>query len=1006
VYFYADYSDGTISYLTFESDGSETVKSNTLLDGGHANIISITSDFEGNLWITRRTKNHGIVEKLTYSNAFPWNTPPTVSKINASVVSGTFATAPLSVQFTSDASDADIDRGRVVVGKGADGDAELHSNSTSFFPPDRETQELTYLWIFGDGSESTSATPTHMYMEAGVFDVHLYISDGIAQATSKLFTITVGTPPSAAISWPINGSSFRAGETITAFGSGQIFNPETSSMENISIVASSTSGNHHQQQHHQQQQAVLTWEIDLIHDNHLHSLSASSSEMMGSSINFTFPFSGHTYEGNVGVQFSLTATTGNGKLSFTESVQVWPEMVEQVIESHPEGLQIIVDSRVTTTPFAIRTTPGFKHNIAVPTGCIGGKWFDLKKVTGLFNSSTGMFKVEHDNSTLVFDYVDARVQENQSACTSSAMPSLTVCADFSGNGMSVNCIAAGCKWAGSRTKICSTPVATNDIPTDISTTITINNTVCMYTHNGMISGACLLERNKDYYGNDLKGGSKSGSSVADCTKYCLAQTDCSHFTYLKGKCYLKSSGTGATQHKDAISAECETNPGFAAAAACTPEPPTDTSTRTNTSTSTSTSTSTHTTSQPITAGTILALGQYETLLPGPCKRGCKPGNDWADSYELDGRCYCDVQGKKFGDHGIFFNVVDTGYGNKTVADICNDIFEKFGDPGKGDKTKINIYNTVACGNPPYNNADDEDANACPGRVDYGAVGCRTVGPMWDYKELYHTHATTTTIPTTTTTTTLAPCGDAVGLVGSNCLNRVFAIEVKSSVSLGDMTGLEVATLQQAIKNITVSVTLLTHADIESVELSTSGKQSRTRRAAVGNTTIDALIVLKETSIFTQEELDTMLTAIADSIENGEFKLVVPGLVLEAASVVADSSVTKESEATATEDARVNREKEILSSVATIWITVACATIFLMVAVVLLMRFNSGQVAGKNNVIDTAGNPYTNPLQVNQNMRLHNQEREEEEEEEEDEEEEDDSDSDEGKGEGQEDLYQC
>jgi hypothetical protein len=40
------------------------------------------------------------------------------------------------------------------------------------------------------------------------------------------------------------------------------------------------------------------------------------------------------------------------------------------------------------------------------------------------------------------------------------------------------------------------------------------------------------------------------------------------------------------------------------------------------------------------------------------------------------------------------------------------------------------YNDVQCGNGPANDAGDEDT--CPGRIEYGAVGCKYIGPKWNF----------------------------------------------------------------------------------------------------------------------------------------------------------------------------------------------------------------------------------------------------------------------------------
>jgi hypothetical protein len=67
-------------------------------------------------------------------------------------------------------------------------------------------------------------------------------------------------------------------------------------------------------------------------------------------------------------------------------------------------------------------------------------------------------------------------------------------------------------------------------------------------------------------------------------------------------------------------------------------------------------------------------------------------------------------------------------GQRTVRDVCHKIREQFGEGPKNDRK---YYNTVACGHAPFNNAGDEDHDACPGRVDMGSEGCQMYGPFWD-----------------------------------------------------------------------------------------------------------------------------------------------------------------------------------------------------------------------------------------------------------------------------------
>ena len=88
----------------------------------------------------------------------PGNTAPVASP-SATPNSGS---APLSVQFAANASDAD-------------GDA------------------LSYAWDFGDGETSTNEAPLHTYLLEDIYTVSLVVDDGTDTATNDL-TIVVGPP--------------------------------------------------------------------------------------------------------------------------------------------------------------------------------------------------------------------------------------------------------------------------------------------------------------------------------------------------------------------------------------------------------------------------------------------------------------------------------------------------------------------------------------------------------------------------------------------------------------------------------------------------------------------------------------------------------------------------------------------------------------------------------------------------------------------------------------------
>ena len=66
--------------------------------------------------------------------------------------------------------------------------------------------------------------------------------------------------------------------------------------------------------------------------------------------------------------------------------------------------------------------------------------------------------------------------------------------------------------------------------------------------------SCNLESGWDYRGNDL--GNKKVGNVNKCIKLCTNTEKCTHFTFVWGRCWMKSSSNGRSQNKKAVSGEC------------------------------------------------------------------------------------------------------------------------------------------------------------------------------------------------------------------------------------------------------------------------------------------------------------------------------------------------------------------------------------------------------------------------------------------------------------------
>jgi PKD repeat protein len=312
-YFYGDFSKGTIDFLTFESDGSETVQKSTRL-GNIQSPIAIDQDLEGNLWVTAYRGRRGYFYKITRANG--GNVPPVINMAMASKAGGPL---PLEVQFAALATDP-------------------------------ERAKITYEWSFGDGAISDVASTVHTFTEAGEYTVQLYASDGKSTSISKEITIVAGVVPEASIISPANGYKFKAGEVIELIGAGAY----TNGAGDKTLLPSDS----------------LQWVMGFIHSKHVHPIG---TDPIGAMQTYTIPTSGHGFDDTTGLRFDLIATSHDG-LQTVESVEIWPDFTSLHFGSEPSGLKVLVDHSEHTTPFDIQSVANFEHviELAVVEECVGG----------------------------------------------------------------------------------------------------------------------------------------------------------------------------------------------------------------------------------------------------------------------------------------------------------------------------------------------------------------------------------------------------------------------------------------------------------------------------------------------------------------------------------------------------------------------------------------------------------------------------------------------------------
>ena len=328
-YFFADYAQNWIRRIAFNADGSVNGVFNfepmsDLVDGPYGDIVYLTEGPDGALYYldlgySDTTGTYGVskVRRIRYQQS---NQAPVV----AAAANPTRGPVPLTVQFSSTGSS------------------------------DPEGQPLSYLWDFGDGTTSTAANPPHVYRTAGMFTARLTVSDGVNSTFSTPMTITAGSAPTATISAPLDGSTFRAGDVIGY--SGDATDPEDGTLP----------------------ASAFSWTVDFLHDGHVHPGQTVTGVKSGS---FTIPTSGHDFSGTTRYRITLTVTDSNG-LQDTRSVSVWPQKVTLSFDTSPTGLTLYLDGIARSAPFTYDTLIGFTHTVEARNQSVGsnnytfGSWSD------------------------------------------------------------------------------------------------------------------------------------------------------------------------------------------------------------------------------------------------------------------------------------------------------------------------------------------------------------------------------------------------------------------------------------------------------------------------------------------------------------------------------------------------------------------------------------------------------------------------------------------------------
>jgi glucose/arabinose dehydrogenase len=307
--FYGDYSRGTIRTLSVDTNGNVTSESDFDLQAGSNVDMKIAQD--GSMYYI--TYYPGAMYRVTYntSNHIP------VANASANTLKG--ASAPFTINFSSNGS----------------------------YDPDGST--LSYDWDFGDGTFSPLPNPSKTYTQNGAYTVKLTVSDGVNAAQARPVVVQVGCPPIVTIGLPKDGSTYKAGDTITV-------NASAIDCAGFDI-----------------NDGALSTTVKFHHTTHIHPFL---DNLPGRSNTFTVPVDGEP-SADTWFEINVTASESNG-LSTTQTVNIYPLKANMTFATNPTGLQILIDGIPTGTTQTIQGVVGYQRELNIsstPQKAADGKYY-------------------------------------------------------------------------------------------------------------------------------------------------------------------------------------------------------------------------------------------------------------------------------------------------------------------------------------------------------------------------------------------------------------------------------------------------------------------------------------------------------------------------------------------------------------------------------------------------------------------------------------------------------
>ena len=308
--FFADYSRDCIWVMPKGADGLPAPGQVKTFVAGAANPVNLETGPGGDLFYV--DFDGGTIRRIRY---FSTNRPP----VAVATATPTTGAAPLTVNFDGTGS-SDPDPG----------------------------DTITYAWdLDGDGAfdDSTATRPTYTYTASGSYTAALRVTDTGGLFSTATVTINVGnTPPTATITAPAAGTTWKVGDLISFSGS-------ATDQQDGPLPAS-----------------ALSWKLVQQHcpsNCHQHVVQSWTGVASGS---FNAP--DHEYPSYL--ELWLTATDSGG-LQDTKILRLDPRTVVLTFQTNPGALRLAVNGSEATATFTRTVIIGSTNTISAVSPQTKGK---------------------------------------------------------------------------------------------------------------------------------------------------------------------------------------------------------------------------------------------------------------------------------------------------------------------------------------------------------------------------------------------------------------------------------------------------------------------------------------------------------------------------------------------------------------------------------------------------------------------------------------------------------